>query len=72
MKLLNFWVTFFGVLFLVSLAVAGFLLFKVVTYVHKSEQAITNLQQKTSQNLDVQKQVCDNASIRALAGSYCK
>ena len=73
LKWLNFWVTFFGVLFLVTLALSGFMLYKMAVYVHNTEQKITSLQTKTSQTLDVQKQACGNDSLAALLkqAGYC-
>jgi lysylphosphatidylglycerol synthetase-like protein (DUF2156 family) len=75
MKILNFWVTFFGVLFLAALAIAGFMVYKMVTYVHQAEQRIQSIQTKTSQTLDVQNQVCGDATVKALlnrTSDYCK
>ena len=71
LRWLNFLVTFFGILFLTALVVAGFFLYKTVSYVHQSEQSLSNLQQKTSQTLNTQ-QLCQNASIRSIIGSYCQ
>jgi uncharacterized membrane protein YciS (DUF1049 family) len=75
LKWLNFWVTFFGVLFLVSFIIAGILLFKAVVFIQRSEQKISDLQAKTSQTLDVQKQVCSNSqlsNILSKTSTYCK
>jgi hypothetical protein len=69
MKWLNFWVSFFGFLFIISFVIGGFLLFKVVTYIHHADDTIQNLQTKTSQTLDVQSQLCDNASLKSLLSS---
>ncbi len=63
LKLLNFWITFFGVLFLIGFIVLGILIYKVVSFTHSAETKITNLQQTTSQTLDVQKQLCDTKSL---------
>lgn len=73
-KILNFWVSFFGVLFIVTFVISGLLLWKVATYLHSAQQSITNLESKTSQSLDVQKQVCSTDSLKALVGSstYCQ
>ena len=71
LKWLNFLVTFFGILFLSVLIVVGFFLYKTADYVHKSEQSISNLQQKTSQTLNTQ-QLCQNSSIRSIIGRYCQ
>lgn len=75
MKVLNFWITLFGSLFLVGLIIAGFLLFKLVTFVQHTDQRIQDLQTKTSNALNLQKQVCGNGSLSKLlanAGNYCQ
>jgi hypothetical protein len=71
LRLLNFWITFFGVLLLVTMAVLGFLLFKVVTYVHHTTDQLTNLQQKTEQSLNVKSQLCNNSTISKALGNSC-
>lgn len=72
LKWLNFWVAFFGILFLASLAVTGVLIYHLATYVHQSEQSLTNLQQKTLPTLSSPPALCSNPSLKALAGTYCK
>jgi cell division protein FtsL len=75
MKILNFWVTFFGVLFVAALAIAGFMLYKMVTFVHQTEQKIDSIQAKTSQTLNVQNQLCSDATLKTLlsrtSSDYC-
>lgn len=73
-KILNFWVSFFGILFIATFVIAGILLFKAITYLHDAQKSIQNIQTKTSQTLDVQDQACGNSSLKALATSagLCK
>lgn len=73
-KILNFWVTFFGLLFVAALAIAGFLLWRMVTFVHQTEQHLQSIQTKTSQTLDVQNQLCGSSLSGLLKGNtdYCK
>jgi hypothetical protein len=71
MKILNFWITFFGMLFIATVIIGGILLYKAVTYIHHVDQSIQNLQQKTSQTLDVQQQLC-NSSLAKTLSSSCK
>ena len=74
MKILNFWITFFGTLFLITLLIGGILLFKIVIFVHHTEQSIQNLEQKTSDSLNAQKQICGNDTIKGLlskTSNYC-
>jgi hypothetical protein len=63
LKILNFWIRVFGILVLVTLAILGFLLYKIVTFVQDTQNKITDLQQKTTQTLDVQKRLCDNSNV---------
>lgn len=63
LKILNFWVTTVGVLLLAAVIVCIVLLIKVVTFVHTTETKINDLQQKTSQSLNVKQQLCTNKSI---------
>lgn len=74
LRWLNFVVTFFGILFLAALVIAGILLYKAVSSLHKAEQSITSLQQNTSQTLNFQNQICSDTRLKALAGStdLCK
>lgn len=69
LKWLNFWVSFFGFLFIITFVVAGILLFKAATYIHHADQSIQNLQTKTSQTLDVQNQLCSNPQVARYVSS---
>jgi uncharacterized membrane protein YjgN (DUF898 family) len=66
LKLLNFWITFFGVLFLACFLILGVLIYKVVSFTHDATSKMNDLQQKTSQTLNVQKQLCDTKNIGSL------
>lgn len=65
-KILNFWISVVGVLVLVSLAICGFLLFKVVTFVQDTRDSVNNLQQRTEDTLNVRKQICESDSVGSL------
>lgn len=73
-KILNFWVSFFGVLILASFVIAGILVWKAVTYIHNAEKSISHIQTQTSQTLNVQNQLCGNSALKTLASSsnLCK
>ena len=58
LKLLNFWITTFGVLLLVTLGIIGFFLFQAVVFIKDTGNKITNFEQTTTQKLDVKSQVC--------------
>ena len=70
LKIINFWITLFGTVIVVALIVLGILVFKVVTFVHSTEQKVSDLQQKTVNTLNVKDDICKNS---VLSGSgYCK
>lgn len=59
LKILNFWITTFGILMLIALGIIGFFLFQTVMFVKSTSDNITDFQQTTTQKLDVKSQVCD-------------
>ena len=70
LKIINLWITLFGTVIVVALIVLGILVFKVVTFVHSTEQKVSDLQQKTVNTLNVKDDICKNS---VLSGSgYCK
>lgn len=58
LKILNFWITTFGVLFLVTLAIIAYMLFQVFMFVKKTNDTVTNLKNDTAQRLDVKSNAC--------------
>ncbi len=66
---------FFFVMLIAMLAILGFIAYKVITFTQDVSTKITNLELKTSQSLDLKKQVCSNTSLTGLLGSsndFCK
>lgn len=59
LKILNFWITTFGILMLLALGIIGFFLFQTVMFVKSTSDKLTTFQQTTTEKLDVKKQVCD-------------
>jgi hypothetical protein len=59
LKLLNFWISTFGVLLLVTLGIIGFLMFQAVMFMKSTGDKITNFQETTTEKLDVKSQVCN-------------
>jgi predicted PurR-regulated permease PerM len=57
LRLLNIWITFFGIMFLVGFIVIGVLIYKVVTLTHDVSNKFDSVQQKTEQTLNLQKQI---------------
>lgn len=70
LKIINFWITFFGTIVVVSLLIVGVLLFKMISFVRSTEQKITDFQTKTSQTLNVKDDICRNNLLKD--SSYCK
>ena len=66
LKILNLWITIFGTLLLITMIILGVLLFKVVTYAQQTSQKISDIQQKTSQTLDIERQLCDTKTPNSL------
>ena len=66
LKIINFYIAMFGFLFLATLIVVAVLVFKMVTFVHSTEQKISDIQSKTSSTLDLKQQACDNKSFSAI------
>jgi len=59
MKILNFWVTLFGSLFVVAIVIIGFLLWQVVSFVNQTNQKIDEVRQATADSLNVSKKACE-------------
>jgi hypothetical protein len=70
LKLLNFWITFFGTIFLVGMILMGFLLVKVGTFVKDSGDKLTKIQTQTTETLDVKSDLCKNDALKNT--SYCQ
>ncbi|MDQ3093746.1 MAG: hypothetical protein M3Q70_01030 [bacterium] len=61
LKILNFWVRFFGVIVIICLIVVGYLLFRVAWFIKDTNDKFNNLQEQTTGQLDVKKQVCEGS-----------
>ena len=70
LKFLNFWITFFGTIFLIGMILLGILLFRVAAFVHDSSQKLTEIQTKTTETLDFKSELCQNSL--AASSSICK
>lgn len=58
LKVLNFWITTFGTLFLITLAIIGFLLFQAITFVREAGDKLTATQKAVGESLDVKSKLC--------------
>ncbi len=61
LKLLNFWITTFGVLFLASLGFIGYFLFQTAMFVKNTNDSLQTVKQQTTDTLNVNKQVCSGS-----------
>lgn len=59
MKIMNFWITLFGSLFLVALVVAGVLLWQLVSFVNMTNQRLDSMKTQAADSLNVKKQACE-------------
>lgn len=58
LKILNIWITIFGILILLAIGAIGFMLFQVITFAQSTAQQLNQFQQGTSEQFNVEKQVC--------------
>lgn len=63
MRIMNIWISIFGTLILLVLAVLGYFVFKIVTFVNDTNTKIENFTTQTKETLDVKGQVCDTDTI---------
>lgn len=61
LKILNFWITTFGTLLLIGLAVIGYFLFQTAMFVKHTSDNLQVVKDKTSDTLNVNKQVCQGS-----------
>lgn len=62
LRLLNTWIGIFGLIIAAVLIVFVFFIYTAVTYVHDASTSISNIQTKTDNALDLQKQLCSGSS----------
>ncbi len=58
LKILNFWITLFGILFLIILGIIGFFMYQTAMFVRDTSKRVSDFQQSTTQSIDVKSQVC--------------
>lgn len=62
MKIMNFWISMFGSLFLIALVIAGFLLWQLVAFVQDTNRKIESVKNTTTDSLNVKKQACSGGN----------
>jgi hypothetical protein len=75
LKIMNFWISVYGALILVILAIMGYMVFKVVTFVNDTNKKIDSISQQTKESLDFKNKVCSSDSLGGLLQDrtqYCK
>ena len=75
LKFLNFWIAFFGVITITTLAITGLVLFKIATVANNSIKKLDSFQQQTSKTLNVKQQLCSDVNLSSLLNSqtsFCK
>lgn len=63
LKIINLWISIFGVLILATLAVMGYFVFKIVTFVNDTNQKLENLTSQTKETLDFKAKFCQSESV---------
>lgn len=63
LKIVNLWISIFGVLILAALAVLGYFVYKVVTFVNDTNQKIETLTTSTKETLDFKAKFCNSDNI---------
>lgn len=63
LKIMNLWISIFGTLILAMLLVLGYLVFKVVTFVHDTNDKIETISIQTKESLDFKSKLCKSDSV---------
>lgn len=58
LKILNFWITTFGILLLLALGAIGFFLYQTAMFVKDTRDNVSNFQQSTTESIDLKAQAC--------------
>jgi predicted PurR-regulated permease PerM len=71
LRAIKIMLSFFFLTILALLAVLGFIAFKVATFTRDVNNKITNIENTTTQQLDVKSQLCDDATS-SIAKQFCQ
>jgi hypothetical protein len=63
LRIMNIWISIFGTLVVLSLAILAFMVYKVVTFVNDTNHKIETLTIQTKQTLDFKSKVCNTDSL---------
>ncbi len=63
LRLLNIWISIFGVLILAALVTLGYFVFKIVIFVNDTNTKIDTITTQTKETLDVKGHVCKSDNV---------
>lgn len=63
LKIMNFWISFFGVLIVLTLCVTGYLLWRVVSFTRDVQAQVTEIRTSIDEQLDVKEKFCSSDSV---------
>jgi hypothetical protein len=75
LKVIKFWLSFFGLLLIATLAIMGYLAFRVLAFMHDTTNRIESFQRTAQENLNFRDKVCsDTTASRIIKNntSICK
>lgn len=67
LKIIKFWLSFFGSLIVVTLLILGYFIYQLITFTSNAARQLNDLQDQAKSSLDVKEKVCDNKSTGLLA-----
>ncbi|MDQ5963379.1 MAG: hypothetical protein QG629_461 [Patescibacteria group bacterium] len=70
LKIMNFWITFFGTIIVILMLTIGFFVYKTVVFVRTTQEQIVQIQTKAADTLNIKDDVCKNALLSTT--EYCK
>lgn len=63
LKIMNIWISIFGTLILVTLAILGVLVYKMVSFVNDTNAKIDNITTQAQESLDFKSKFCDANNV---------
>lgn len=67
LKMMNFWITFFGSVIVLMMLIFAFFAYKTVVFVRQTQETMTQLQTKTQNALNVKEDMCQSALLSGTA-----
>lgn len=60
LKIINFWISFYGIIVIIVMLVMAFMVFKVVTFVGETNSRIDGVKSTISKELNAKQKLCNN------------